>query len=95
MIIGWSGRIVQVDESFICRRGKIRNPTSSDDSATDTVLIVDIVDARNPTDFYVAQVANRSVQCLTEALEGRIGVGSILHSDGHTSYPGVSKKFRT
>jgi hypothetical protein len=54
-------------------------------------LIVDIFDASNPTDFYVTQVVNRSVQCLTEALEGGIGVGSILHSDGHPSYPGVSR----
>jgi hypothetical protein len=71
MIIGGPRRIVQVDESVICRRGKLRNLTSTDDSDPDTVWIVDIVEASNLTDFYVTQVANRSVQCLTETLEGR------------------------
>jgi hypothetical protein len=50
-----------------------------------------IVDASDPTNFYVTRVENKSVECLTAALEGRIGVGSILHTDGHPSYPGVAR----
>jgi hypothetical protein len=91
LIIGGPGKIVQADESVICRRGKIRNPTSEDDSRPDTVWILGIVDASDPTNFYVTRVENRSVECLTAALEGRIGVGSILHTDGHPSYPGVAR----
>jgi hypothetical protein len=36
-------------------------------------------------------VENRSVECLSTALEGRICVGSFLYGDGHPSYPGVAR----
>ncbi|WUR02938.1 DDE-TNP-IS1595 domain-containing protein [Vairimorpha necatrix] len=91
IIIGGPGQVVQVDESVICRRGKIRSPTSSDDFIRDTVWILGIIDAQNPSNFYITRVENRTIECLTAALEGRICVGSVLHSDGHPSYPGVAE----
>ncbi|WUR04702.1 DDE-TNP-IS1595 domain-containing protein [Vairimorpha necatrix] len=91
LIIGGPGKIVQVDESVICRRCKIRYPTSSDDSIPDVVWILGMVEADNPTNFYITRVENRTVECLTEALKSKIGIGSILHSDGHPSYPGLAR----
>jgi hypothetical protein len=91
LIIGGPGKIVQVDESVLCRRGKIRSPTSSDDNIKDTVWIIGIVDAYDSSNLFVTQVENRSIECLTRALEGRIAVGSILYSDGHPSYPAVAR----
>ncbi|KAG0435617.1 hypothetical protein DMUE_4640 [Dictyocoela muelleri] len=67
------------------------SPTSTDDQISDTVWILGIFDAQISTNLYVTSVNNRSIECLSEALENKIGVGSVLHSDGHPSYPSVAR----
>jgi hypothetical protein len=44
MLIGGPGVEVEVDESVLCRRGIIRNPTSREDEISDTVWILGIVE---------------------------------------------------
>jgi hypothetical protein len=51
LIIVGTGRVVQINETVICRSGKIRCPSAVDDDIKDIVWIVGIVDAKDPTNF--------------------------------------------
>ncbi|KAF9764771.1 hypothetical protein NGRA_0276 [Nosema granulosis] len=82
LLIGGLGVKVEVDETVLCRRGIIRNPSSADDHIKDTVWILGIIDTSNKENIYVKRVENRSAYTITRALEGKIGVGSILASAG-------------
>jgi transposase-like protein len=91
MLIGGPGVEVEVDESVLCRRGIIRNPTSREDEISDTVWILGIVEKYDKSKFYVTRIPNRTVETITRVLENKIGVGSILVSDGYPSYPGLAR----
>ncbi len=90
LLIGGTGKKTEVDETVLCRRGVIRNPSSSDDDIKDTVWILGIIDSQNKDSFYVKRIENRRIKTITEALEDVVGVGSILASDGYPSYPSVA-----
>jgi hypothetical protein len=93
MLIGGPGVEVEVevDETVLCRRGIIRNPTSNEDEVADTVWILGIVEKYDKSKFFVVRVPDRKIETITRVLESKIGVGSILVSDGHPSYPGVAR----
>ncbi len=82
--------MVEVDETVLCRRGVIRDPTfCDDDEVRDTVWIVGISVKFNKSNFYVTHVQNRTVTHPVGS-ESKIGVCSVLVSDGYPSYPGVA-----
>ncbi|KAG0420014.1 hypothetical protein EQH57_0326 [Dictyocoela roeselum] len=87
--LGGIGRVVEADETVISRRGIIRNPTKLDDEIKDTIWIFGAIDDSPEKNFILKRVKNRETVTLTKALEGFIGVGSKLCTDGHPSYPGV------
>lgn len=89
--LGGEGMLIEIDETVISRRGIIRNPTSTDDTVRDTVWIVGAVDNTPSKNFYLTRVENRTIEVLAEALRNRFLPGSTLHSDGHPSYPAVSR----
>jgi hypothetical protein len=78
MLIGGPGVKVDVDESVLCRRGIIRNPTSWGDEIADTFWVLGIVENYDKSKFYVTKIPNRTVETLTRVLENKIVVGSIL-----------------
>ncbi|KCZ82030.1 hypothetical protein H312_00512 [Anncaliia algerae PRA339] len=41
--------------------------------------------------FFPSRIPNRTVAALTNVLEGRIRVNSILFTDGYPSYPAVAE----
>ncbi|KAG0436312.1 hypothetical protein DMUE_4284, partial [Dictyocoela muelleri] len=91
IFLGGLDKVVEADETVICRRGVIRYPTSTDDETRDTVWIFGALDLSDKSQFLLRRVKNRQIDTLTGVLEGKIGVSSILHTDGHSSYPGVSE----
>ncbi|KAG0419816.1 hypothetical protein DMUE_6361, partial [Dictyocoela muelleri] len=91
MFLGGLGTIVEADETVLSRRGIIRNPTSYDDQAQDAIWILGLIDHTNEKNNYLKRVENRRILTLTRALEGVVGVGSILYTDGHPSYPQVAE----
>jgi hypothetical protein len=91
ILIGGLGVIVEADETVLSRRGIIREPTSTDDALGGTVWIVGLIDRTNEKNFYLKRVENRQIMTMTGAFDGVICVGSILYSDGHPSYPGVTR----
>ncbi|KAG0434470.1 hypothetical protein DMUE_5170 [Dictyocoela muelleri] len=90
LLLGGPGRIVEVDESVICRKGVIRNPTSTDDDKPETTIILGGIDNTDARNFFVKRIKKREIDTLTGAMNRLIGVGSCLHTDGHPSYPGVA-----
>ncbi|KAG0441833.1 hypothetical protein DMUE_0763 [Dictyocoela muelleri] len=90
VLLGGPGVIVEVDESVICRKGIIRSPTCIDDETPETTWILGGIENTSQRNFFVKKVDNRAISVLTKAMEGLIGVGSTLHTDGHPSYPRVS-----
>ncbi|KAG0442404.1 hypothetical protein DMUE_0289 [Dictyocoela muelleri] len=67
----------------------IRNPTKLDDEFKDTIWILGAIDDSENKNFIIKRVENRQKETITKALDGIIGVGSVLFTDGHPSYPGV------
>lgn len=90
VVLGGYNTIVEVDESVISRRGIIRNPTTLDDNTADTIWILGAVERNQPQNFLLKRIQNRTILNISNALEGKIRVCSILHSDGHPSYPAVA-----
>lgn len=88
-LLGGLGKIVEIDETVLCRRGIIRYPTSTEDLCFDTVWILGIID-RNTNNFYVKRIKDRKIKTISEVLEEIVGIGSILYSDGYPSYPSVA-----
>ncbi|KAG0440662.1 hypothetical protein DMUE_1572 [Dictyocoela muelleri] len=91
VFLGGEGRITEVDDTVISRRGIIRYPTSTDDDTKETIWILGAIDSTDKSQFYIQRVENRQTDTLRRALEGKIGVCSKLHSDGYPSYPGVAE----
>ncbi|KAG0429306.1 hypothetical protein DMUE_5748 [Dictyocoela muelleri] len=91
VLLGGIGVIVEVDESVLCRKGTIRSPTSTDDKTPGTTWILGGIDNTQERNFFVKRIKNREKDTLENAMEGLIGVGSKLHTDGHPSYPIVAK----
>lgn len=89
--LGGPGCIVQVDESCICRRRKFLCPSSEEDDIKDTVWVIGAVDKISKSNFFIHQIPNRKINTLSNVLDGKIKVGSVLRSDGHPSYPSVAR----
>ncbi|KAG0427910.1 hypothetical protein DMUE_5864, partial [Dictyocoela muelleri] len=91
IFLGGLDKVVEADETVICRKGVIRYPTSADDEPRDTVWIFLALDLSEKSQFLLRRVKNRHIDTLTGVLEGKIGLLSIFHTDRHSSYPGVSE----
>ncbi|MGL6132098.1 MAG: IS1595 family transposase, partial [Fusobacteriaceae bacterium] len=91
IFLGGNNCKMEVDETVLSRKGIIREPTSTDDSRTDTVWILGLVDPNQPRNFFVKRIANRQASSLTIAIDGSISIGSVLTSDGYPSYPYVAR----
>ncbi|KAG0438492.1 hypothetical protein DMUE_3055 [Dictyocoela muelleri] len=91
IFLGGLDKVVEAHETVICRRRVKRYPTSAYDETRDTVWIFLALDLSEKSQFLLCSVKNRQIDTLTVVLEGKIGVSSIFHTDGHSSYPGVSE----
>ncbi|KAI5151377.1 hypothetical protein ENBRE01_2099 [Enteropsectra breve] len=78
----------------IGRRGIIRNPTSMNDAAVDTIWIVDAIDSTPQRNFILKRVPNRRIESMTAALEGKIVERSLFNTDGHPSYLQVAENLQ-
>ncbi|KAG0438105.1 hypothetical protein DMUE_3302 [Dictyocoela muelleri] len=91
VFLGGPGKILQIDETVISRRGIIMNPTTHLDEIADTVWILGIIECDNKDRFFLKRLPDRRISTITQALEGIVHVGSILCSDGYPSYPAVAE----
>jgi hypothetical protein len=89
LLIGGPG--VEVDETVLCNRGIIRNPTFNEDEVADTVWILGIVEKYDKSKFFVVRIPDRKIETITRVIESKIGLCSILVRDGHPRYPGVAR----
>lgn len=85
--IGGDGVVFQVDETAVCRRGIIRNPTSRADEIRDTVWLIGIIQEDNPENLRLEVLPNRTVETLTYFFSRNVLPNSIIKSDGYPSYP--------
>ena len=88
--MGGKGIIVEADETVLCRRGVINNPTSTNDNIAYTVWILGVIDNTPQKILFITKVPNRRIDTLSQILEGIIATGSSFYTDGYPSYPGVS-----
>ncbi|KAG0418566.1 hypothetical protein DMUE_6400, partial [Dictyocoela muelleri] len=89
VFLGGLGLVCEIDETVHSRRQIIREPTSIDDEYLDTIWIIGAVDNTPEKNFYLKRVENRQSDTLSFALEGLIGVGTLVCTDGYPSYPNV------
>lgn len=55
-------KIIEMDESVLCRRGVIRVPSHADDEIPDTLWILGIYIRGNEKDVYVVKVPDRKAE---------------------------------
>ncbi|KAG0437301.1 hypothetical protein DMUE_3771 [Dictyocoela muelleri] len=91
VLLGGVGVIVEADETILCSIGTIRYPKSADDKKPETTWILGAIDNTTERNFFIKRVQNREINTLEFAMNGLIGVGSKLHTDGHPSYPTVAR----
>ncbi|KAG0436814.1 hypothetical protein DMUE_4038 [Dictyocoela muelleri] len=91
ILLGGLDVIVEADETAICRRGIIRNPSNTADEVADTVWILGVIDNTPLRNFYLQRVDDRRSNTITQVLLGKIYVASVLHTDGYPSYPEVAR----
>ncbi|WUR05162.1 DDE-TNP-IS1595 domain-containing protein [Vairimorpha necatrix] len=84
----------QVDETVLCRRGTIRVPSRADDGIKDTAWILGLIEAVDRKKNCIVQVPDRKINFLTKIIGDKVLPGSVLISDGHSSYPGVAANLK-
>jgi len=87
---GGLGCRIQLDETVVSRKGKIRSPTTVDDNLTDTIWLFGGVSEEDKSDFFIQIIPNRKIATLTKVINKYIKPNSILITDGYPSYPGVA-----
>lgn len=87
IFLGGPGKIVEIDETVLSRRQIIKCPTSIEDDFKDTIWILGAIDNTPQKNFYIKQVENRQINTLSRELEGKIKIGTIVCTDGYSSYP--------
>lgn len=85
--LGGLGKVIEIDETVLSRRQIIKNPTSLEDDVLDTVWILGAIDNTPEKNFFIKRVENRKVETLTRELEDKLKIGSIICTDGFSSYP--------
>lgn len=85
--LGGLGYKVQVDESVICRRGTIRNPTSTSDEIRDTTWIIGGIDNTDDKNIFIVVAPNRRSETIQNILFENVDCRSHLLTDGYPSYP--------
>ncbi|KAG0440930.1 hypothetical protein DMUE_1412 [Dictyocoela muelleri] len=86
-LIGGSGIEVQVDETVILhRRRKIKTPSNKPDTL-DTLWLVGGIEGNTARQyFFITIVPDRTINILSLVLEDYIRVGSVITTDGLSSY---------
>lgn len=85
--IGGENAVFQVDETAVCRRRLVRNPSSELDEIRDTVWLIGIINENNFSEIRLEVLPNRRIDTLTDFFQRNINPGSIIKSDGYPSYP--------
>jgi hypothetical protein len=77
----------QIDETAVCRRGLVRNPTSTELVSRDTVWLLGLIQEDNHENLILEVLPDRTVSTLTDFFSRNVLPGSIIKSDGYPSYP--------
>lgn len=88
---GGEGKVIQVDETAISRKGKIRNPTSSIENSKKTMWLLGFIEEDNKKNFELVILKNRKISTIYEAMKPFVEENTLIKSDGHPSYPEVAK----
>ncbi|KAG0418897.1 hypothetical protein EQH57_0633 [Dictyocoela roeselum] len=91
VLLGGLGKVVEADETVLCRRKTISSPTDTDDETPDTVWIFGMIDNTPHKNIFVRKVENRQAPTLTDVIGNRINVFSLFCTDGYPSYPIVAR----
>lgn len=86
-LIGGEGIVFQVDETAVCRRGLVRNPTTTELISRDTVWLLGMIQENNPTNLILEVLPDRTVSTLHDFFTRNLLPNSIIKSDGYPSYP--------
>ncbi|KRH92137.1 putative transposable element, partial [Pseudoloma neurophilia] len=88
--IGGPGKVVELDETVITRRGVIRVPSTFDDEntvRTDLTWLFGGIERGEPDRFFLIVVQNRRSETLKQHIEANINEGTKIVTDGYSSYP--------
>lgn len=78
---GGFSRTVDVDVTFLSRKGNVRPKSLIEDVKIRTVWTVATVEKNNFNNFFVKRILNRQILTLTEALNGKTHFFSCLNSE--------------
>jgi hypothetical protein len=79
--IGGRGVITQIDETAVCRRRMIRNPTSELLEQRDTVWVIGIIDDNNPNNLRIEVLENRRTETILDFLQRNVLEHTTIRSD--------------
>lgn len=88
---GGEGVVFQVDETAVCRRGLITNPSSLEMEIRDTVWLIGLIQENTPTNLILEVLPDRTISTFTDFFMRNVLPGSIIKSDGYPSYPSSIK----
>lgn len=84
--VGGFGSVWQVDETAVCRRGIITNPTSLEEEVRDTIWIIGIIE-ENSRELRMEVLPDRRVNTFSDFFVRNLLPGTTIKSDGYPSYP--------
>jgi hypothetical protein len=91
--LGGLNRVVQVDETAVCRGRLITNPSTLIDEITGTTWMIGIIE-ESPLnrDFLIQIVPNRRISTISNFFNDNINHGTIIKSNEYPSYPSACQE---
>ncbi len=86
-MLGGNGVAVQVDKTKICRGRIISNPTSCYDNIPNVTWLVGVIEETPEQRVVLRILPNRRVETMMSFLESAIIPGTLVKTDGVSSYP--------
>jgi hypothetical protein len=91
--IGGVEKIIQLDETAVCRGRIISNPSSTSDDNPYTQWLLGGIEESDEKRFFICLIPDRKKATLLECFKKYILNGSVLRSDGYPSYPSAVGEF--
>ncbi|KAG0441007.1 hypothetical protein DMUE_1363 [Dictyocoela muelleri] len=85
--MGGGGIVLEIDETVISRNGIIRSPSNVDDSISNTIWLLGIIQRDNIRNFRLIVLPDRKSETLTAIFRENINKKTTIVTDGHPSYP--------
>lgn len=85
--LGGAGRVIQIDETAVSRKGIIKNPTSSIENCRKTKWLMGFIDENDFSKFNLQLLTDRTVETFTTVIKNNVFEKTVVKTDGYPSYP--------